>query len=136
MLAMSQAQFQNTTHRRYGVALRTALMHLVFLGIAGPITFTSIFKQFGIEVIGSSINGLSESPIEEDGESSSEPSDALKSVNRGGLTRHSRAGCVLSRHHILSRIRIDQAESFPRDVHSLSRSELYLRNGCGAILRC
>ena len=123
-------------HCSYAVALRTAVMHLVFLGVAGPMTFAPIFKQLGTEVIGTSSYGLSESPIEEDGESSSEPIDVLKSVNRAGLTRHLRAGCSLSRRQFLSRIRVDHAGFFQRDVHSLSRSELYLRNGCGATLRC
>ena len=82
MLAMSQAQYQKPVHRSYGVALRTALMHFVFWGIAGPMTFAPILNQLGTEVIESSCYGLSESPIEEDGESSSEPFDVLKSVNR------------------------------------------------------
>lgn len=99
-------------------------------------TLAPILKQSGTDVIGSSSNGLSESPIEEDGEPSSEPFDVLKSVNRAGLTRHSLAGWNLSRRHLLSRIRVDHAGFYLRDVHSLSRSELTLRNGCGATLRC
>ena len=124
-------------YHSYGLALQTALMQLVFWGIAGSVTFAPSLKQLGAEVIGSSSYGLSESPLEEDGESSSEPFDVLESPNRAGLIRRSHAGCSLSRHHRLSRIRIDQSEFFLRDVHSSSsRSELYLRNGCGATLRC
>jgi len=136
MFAKSQTQYQNSAHRSYGVVFRIALMQLVFWGIACPMTFAPILKQMGSGVIGSSCNGLSESPVEEDGEPSSELFDVLKSVYRAGLTRHSRACCNLSRRHLLSRSRVDHAGFFLRDVHSLSRSEFYLRNGCGAALRC
>ncbi len=78
-----------------------------------------------------------ETPIQEESESCTEPTDLSEALRGEELSRRSYSRVNRNRHPLLSRIRIDQAAILPSVVNaSASSSELRLRNGCGATLRC